>query len=74
MQHFAFAYDDVFAVDQELERALQDVSHLLAFMLVHRHERAAFQVDLGHHLALTGDDLSRDHLGNFVERDFIPSV
>jgi hypothetical protein len=43
-------------------------------VLVHRDERAAFQINLRDHLALAGDDLSRDHLGYLVERDFIPAV
>ena len=54
--------------------ALQHVGHLLALVRVHRHDRAALQVDLRHHLALAGDDLARDHLGDFFERDFVPAI
>ena len=53
---------------------LQDVGHLLALVRVHRHERAALQINLREHLALAGDDLLRDHLGDFFERDLVPAM
>src|SRR6185436_8589777 len=46
VDHFAFADGDLLAPDQELERTLEHVGHLLALVRVHRHERALFQVDL----------------------------
>ncbi len=66
--------DDLLAADQELQRALEDVGHLLAVVGVHRHERAALQVNLREHLALAGDDFLRDHLGDLLERDLVPAV
>ena len=60
--------------DQELQRPLQDVGDLLALVVVHRHDRALFQVNLGQHLALAGDDLARDHLGDLLERELVPAV
>ena len=74
MEHFPFAHGDFLAVDQELERALQHVGHLLALVRVHRHERSLLQVDLRQHLALAADDLPGDHLGDLFERDFVPAV
>ena len=74
VQHFPFAHGDFLAVDQELERALQHVGHLLALVRVHRHERSLLQVDLRQHLALAGDDLAGDHLGDLFERDFVPAM
>ncbi len=59
---------------RNLQRALQDVGHLLALVRVHRHERAALEIDLRQHLALAGDDLLRDHLGDLFERDLVPAV
>ena len=34
----------------------------------------AVMIDLRHHFALAGDDLARDHFGDFFERDFIPTI
>src|SRR5579864_5616527 len=74
VQHLALADGNLLAANVESERALQDVGHLLALVGVHRHEAAALHVDLRHHLPLAGDDLSRQHLGDFLEGDFVPPV
>src|SRR2546427_1490816 len=74
VQHFALAHRDFLAADQELERALQDVRHLLALVRVHRHQAAALQIDLREHLALAGHELARHHFRDFFEGDFIPAV
>src|SRR5438034_11087312 len=74
VQHLAFADRDLLAADVELERALKNVGHLLALVRVHRHEAAAFEVDLREHLALARHQLPRQHLRHFFERDFIPSM
>ena len=74
MQDFAFADGDFLAADQELQRALQDVRHLLALVGVHRHDAAGLEVDLSQHLALARHDLSRQHLGDLFERDLVPSM
>ena len=74
MQHFAFAHGDLLAADEELQRALQDVGHLLALVRVHRNEAAGLQIDLRQHLALAGDDLPRQHLGDFLEGDLVPAM
>src|SRR6185295_15360566 len=60
--------------DEELQRALQEVGHLLALVRVIRHQAAAFQVDLREHLALAGHDLAREHFGDFFEGDLVPSM
>jgi hypothetical protein len=41
---------------------------------MHRHERAAFEVDLRQHLALSGDDFLRDHLGDLFKCNLVPAV
>src|SRR5262249_4261265 len=74
VQDLAFADGDFLARDQELERPLQDVRDLLALVVVHGDDGALLQVDLGHHLALAGDDLPRDHLGDLLERELVPAV
>src|SRR5215203_6837427 len=43
-------------------------------MAVQRDQGAAFQIYLGEHFPLAGDDLLRHHLGDFFERDFVPAV
>jgi hypothetical protein len=73
-QHLALAHDDLLAVHQESQRALQRVGHLLGLVLVHRDERAALQVNLRQHLLLASHDLPRDHLRHFLERDLVPPV
>jgi len=67
-------HDDLFAVHEKAQRALKDVGHLLALVRVDRHERTALQVDLRQHLALAGDDLPREHLGDLFERDLVPAM
>src|SRR5438445_822922 len=74
VEHLAFADGDFLAANQELERTLQDVGHLLALVRVHRHEAAALQIDLSEHLALAGDDLARQHFGDFFVGDLVPPV
>ena len=74
VQHLAFADGDLLAADEELQRSLEDVGHLLALVRVQRHETAAFDVDLHEHLAVAGDDLPREHLGHLLERNLIPPV
>ena len=74
MQHLAFAHGDLLAADEELERALQDVGHLLALVRVHRNDAAGLQIDLRQHLALARHDLPREHLGDFFEGDFVPAM
>src|SRR6185295_4517499 len=74
VEDLPLADGDFLAADQELQRALQDVGHLLALVRVHRHEAAALQVDLREHLALAGDDLARQHFGDFFERDLVPAM
>ena len=69
-----FAHRDLVAADEKPERALQDVGHLLALVRVHRHDAASFQIHLRQHLALAGDDLPREHLGHFFERDLVPAM
>src|SRR4051812_28484176 len=41
---------------------------------LHRDDGPLLQVDLGQHLALAGDDLARDHLGDFLQREFVPAI
>ena len=74
VQDFTLADDDLLGADQEFERPLEHIGHLLALVRVHRHLRAPLQVDLRQHFAFAGDDLARDHLGDFFEGNFIPTV
>jgi hypothetical protein len=74
VQHLAFADGDLLPGDQELQRPLQDVGDLLALVVVHGHHGPLFQVDLREHLALAGDDLARDHFGDFFQRELVPAV
>ena len=74
VQNLTFPDGDFLAVDEELEGPLEHVRHLLALVIVHRHERAFLQVNLGQHFALAGDDLARDHLGHLLEREFVPAM
>src|SRR5205809_7402781 len=74
VQHLALADRNFLAADKNLQGALQDVGHLLAVMGMHRHEATALEIYLSEHLALAGHNLSRDHLGNFFERDLVPAV
>src|SRR5688572_5976812 len=74
MQHLAFAHRDLLAADQEPERALQNVGHLLALVGVHRNDAAGLQIDLSQHLALARDDFSGEHLGHLLEGDFVPAM
>src|SRR5215510_5960196 len=70
----ALAHDHLFAIDEKTQRSLQDVGHLLAGMRMEWHERAAFQIRLRQHLAITADDLSRDHLRDLLECNLIPTM
>ena len=74
VQHLAFADRDLFARDQEAERALQDVGHLFALVGMHGHEAATLEVDLRDHLAVARDDLAREHFGDFFECNFVPPM
>src|SRR2546423_13761015 len=74
VQHLALTHGNLFAGDQKLERALQDVGHLLALVRMIRDDAAALQVDLREHLALAGDDLPREHFSNFFEGDLVPAM
>jgi hypothetical protein len=74
VQDLAFADGDLLAGDEELQRALEHVGDLLALVVVHRHERALLEIDLREHLALAGDDLARDHLGDLLERELVPAI
>src|SRR5688572_11060989 len=74
MQDLPFTDDDLLAADEKAQRPLQDVGHLLALVRMHWNHRAALQINLRDHLALTGDDLLGDHLRDLVERDLIPAV
>src|SRR4029453_18911891 len=73
-EHLPLADDRFLTTDEKPQRTLHHVRELLAFVLLHWHQRAALQIDLRQHLALAGDDLARDHLGHLLERDLIPSV
>src|SRR5690606_22850563 len=46
VEHLALAYRDLGAADEELERALEHVCHLLALMSVHRDDAATLQIHL----------------------------
>src|SRR5688572_18136071 len=74
VQDLAFADGDLLAGDEEPQRALEDVGHLLALVRMHRHERALFQIDLREHFALARDEFARDHFGDLLQRDFVPAV
>src|SRR6516225_8315648 len=74
VEHLALADRNLLAADEEPERALQDVGHLLALVGVHRHEAPALEINLREHLALAGDDLPREHFRDFFEGDFVPSM
>src|SRR5262245_332565 len=74
VEHLPLADGDFLAGDEELQRSLQHVGHLLALVRVHRHERALLEIDLRQHLALAGHDLARDHLGHLLERQLVPAV
>jgi hypothetical protein len=74
VQHFAFAYRNLLAADQELQRSLQHVCDLFALVRVIRHQATALQVDLREHLALAGDQLARQHFSDFFEGDLVPPV
>ena len=74
MQHLTFAHRHLFAANEEPERSLQNVGHLLALVRVIRHDAAALEIDLRDHLPLAGDDLSRQHFRHFFERNFVPPM
>ena len=59
VQHFAVAQRHFVAGDEQLQRALQHVGHLLAVVRVLRHDGAALQIDLC--------DVSRSPDTNFRE-------
>src|SRR5947207_13140340 len=52
-QDLSLADYDVTAADLELERTLEDVGDLFAFVVVLRHDRALGEEDLGHHCLVT---------------------
>src|SRR6185369_3601386 len=58
-QDLSLADHDVAAADLELERALEDVGDLFAFVVVLRHDRAFGEEDLGHHGLVACNDLTR---------------
>src|SRR5467141_1445788 len=74
VQHFAFPDGHLFTADEKLQRALQDVRHLLALVRMHRYEAAALQVDLREHFPSAGDEFARQHFRDFFERNFVPSM
>jgi hypothetical protein len=73
VQHFPFPQRHFLTIHEELERALQDIRHLLAFVGVLWHDGAAFQVNLRQGLPLSRHELSGNHLGDFFERNFVPT-
>ena len=73
VQYLAFAQCHLFAGNEQLQRTLQHVSHLLAVVSVLRNNRSALQVNLCHGLPLSGDEFSGNHLGDFLESDFVPA-
>src|SRR6266566_1067502 len=64
----------LFTPDEKLQRALQDVRHLVALVRMHRHEAAALQVHLRENLPSAGDEFARQHFRDFFERNFVPSM
>ena len=74
LEHLALAHGQLLAVHQRPQRALEHVNHLLACVGVLRHERALLQVDLHERLALAGDHLAGDHLGDFIQRKLVPPI
>jgi hypothetical protein len=74
VQDLALAHDHLFAIDEKSQRTLEHVSHLFALVRVHRYKRAAFEIDLRHHLPLAADDLLRHHFCDLLEGDFVPPM
>ena len=58
----------------EFERAFQDVSDLLAFVMVLRHHRALGEEYLRHHGFVAADDLARDGLAQDLFVHLLPGV
>ena len=57
-ESFAGVYDDLFAVDPELESAFEDVGELLVVMAVLGDDASFFQKDAGEHDFLADDELA----------------
>src|ERR1051326_751084 len=67
VQYLPFVDHNLLAADLEFERAFQNVSDLLAFVMMLRHHRALGQEDLGDHRLVAGNDLA----GNRGAKDFL---
>ena len=70
---FAVAKRHFFAGHEQLQRTLQYVGHLLAVVRVLGHDGAPLQVNLCDGLALSRHEFPGHHLGDFLERDFVPA-
>ena len=73
VQQFTVSKRHFVAGDEQLQRALQDVGHLLAVVRVLRHDGAPLQVNLRDRLPLSRHEFPGNHLGDFLERDFVPA-
>ena len=74
-QDLPFPDRDLFTtIDLKLQRALQDICHLLGVVCMPGHQTAALDIHLHQLLALTADDLPRQHFSDFFERNLVPAV
>src|ERR1019366_1825502 len=73
-QHLPLADHDLPAADLKLQRALEDVGDLLAFVVVFRHNRALGEEDLRHHGLVARNDLARDGVAQDLFLHLVPSV
>ena len=73
VQQFTVSQRHFVAGDQQLQRALQHVGHLLAVVRMLRHDGAALQVNLSDGLPFSRHEFPGNHLGDFLERDFVPA-
>ncbi len=74
VEDFTLSHGDLFPGDEKFQRALKDVGHLLALVGVHGHETTPLDVELHQHLPIAGDTFARQHLGDFLERNFVPAM
>ena len=71
-QHFALAHDHLAAFEIKLQRAFDDISDLLAFVMMLRHHRVFLQIDVREHGFFAGHHFAGNQVAHLFERNRIP--
>ncbi len=71
-EHFPGTHDDLFSIDRKLQRAIQDVRHLLIVMLMHGDVGSLFQEHARKHQFVAHDHFAVDQVVQFFAFHFVP--